>query len=57
MDFSESICDVFMLQMRVVPRPRFYLLAMHDLADQLAPIFTLRAHTRVGSEPFTLLGP
>ena len=56
MAFAESICDMFMLQIRVVPRPGFCLLAMHDLADQLAPIFTFRTHTRVGSEPLTLLG-
>ncbi len=28
---------------------------MHDLADQFAPILTFRIHTRVGSEPLTLL--
>ena len=36
MDFAESICDVFMLQMRVVPRPGFCLPPMHDLANTSA---------------------
>jgi hypothetical protein len=48
---------VFVLPMRVVLRPGFGLLRMHDLADQLAPIFTFRTHTRVGSEPLTFLRP